>query len=105
MKRHTSLVRREITGKNRSLVLENLVYRAITKTNPTPQFTRISQNIKNNMRRMYGRNLSDENIRKVITYMHNHAHGKTPNVWKRLPWNNIIFELVMNYPVFGRYRR
>jgi hypothetical protein len=105
---HTALVRREVTGTSRNVHkarLANLVERAITKANPDPKFTSISQNIKNDMRSMYGKNLSDENIRKVIWYMSEKASGKSPNNWRKLNWKTIITNLVMNYPVFARHRR
>jgi|688.fasta_scaffold10737_20 hypothetical protein len=103
-----ALVRREVTGTSRNVHkarLANLVERAITKANPDPKFTHISQNIKNDMRSIYGQNLSDENIRKVIWYMSEKAHGKSPNKWRKLNWKTIITSLVMNYPVFARRRR
>ena len=105
---HAALVRREVTGTSRNVHkarLANLVERAITKTNPDPTFTNISQNVKNDFRRMYGQNLSDENIRKVIWYMSQKARGKSPNRWRKLNWKTIITGLVMNYPVFARRRR
>lgn len=108
MMSHTALVRREVTGTSRNVHrarLANLVERAITKANPDPTFTNISQNIKNDMRRIYGQNLSDENIRKVIWYMNKKATGKSPNKWRKLNWKTIITSLVMNYPVFARSRR
>ena len=105
---HAALVRREVTGTSRNVHrarLANLVERAITKANPDPTFMRISQNIKNDMRSIYGQNLSDENIRKVIWYMQNKTTGKSPNKWRKLNWKTIITSLVMNYPVFARRRR
>lgn len=105
---HSELIRREVTGTSRNVHkarLANLVYRAITKANPDPKFTNISQNIKNDFRSIYGQNLSDENIRKVIWYMSEKAKGKSPNKWRKLNWKTIITNLVMNYPIFARHRR
>jgi len=88
----------------RRIRVRNVVERAILDSNPDPVFTRIKNNLKNNIRYLYGPNLSDENVRKVISSMQNKTYGKTPTKWRALSWNTIIRNLVNGYPVYRKKR-
>jgi hypothetical protein len=103
---HRSVIRREVTGKSNyhKVLLAQLVHNAI-HANPDPKFTNIKQSIKNNLRRWYNANLTDEEVRKIVWYMQEKAIRKSPNKWKILPWNSIIRNLIWNYPVFRKYKK
>ena len=93
---HHSLARREVTGKTKNYrkiqanqLAHNMIY--VQSGNLIPQ------NIKNRMRR-YNRNLTNQNIQKVINAVKHNT--KFTVSWKPPNWNSTIWKFVWEYPLY-----